>query len=67
MHVQSAAIRDIEYDRDREKLFVRFTSGAEYLYEGVPSDVHRAFVNASSKGAFFSETIRDRYAFDRLH
>ena len=48
MHVDSTAIRDIDYDEDRSKLFVRFTSGAEYIYVGVPSPVHRAFAEAES-------------------
>lgn len=66
MHVDSTAIRDIDYDEDRNKLFVRFTSGAEYVYVGVPSPVHRAFAEAPSKGGFFAHEIRDRYPFNRL-
>lgn len=66
MHVDSTAIRDIDYDEDRRKLFVRFTSGAEYVYVGVPSPVHRAFAEAPSKGGYFAKEIRDSYPFSRL-
>jgi hypothetical protein len=66
MQVDSTAINGINYDEDRHKLFVRFTSGAEYVYVGVPSPVHRAFADAPSKGGFFSREIRDRYPFNRL-
>ena len=66
MHVDSTAIRDIDYDEHRSKLFVRFTSGAEYIYVGVPSPVHRAFAEAESKGGYFADEIRDRYPFNRL-
>ena len=66
MHVDSTAIRDIDYDENRHKLFVRFTSGAEYVYVGVPSPVHRAFAEAPSKGGYFASEIRDSYPFNRL-
>lgn len=66
MHVESTAINDIDYDEGRQKLFVRFSSGAEYVYVGVPSPVHRAFAEAPSKGGFFAHRIRDCYPFNCL-
>ena len=66
MQVDSAAIREIDYDADRAKLLVRFESGEQYVYVGVPGEVHRSFVNADSKGRFFHLQIRDRYPFNRL-
>jgi lysyl-tRNA synthetase class 2 len=65
MHVQSTAISDIDYDDRHGKLLVRFSDGDLYVYVGVPDDVHRSFVEADSKGRFFSEAIRDRYPFNR--
>ena len=67
MDVESAAIRQIRYDRERQKLFVRFRDGDEYLYVGVPEDVHRSFVKAPSKGGYFAHEIRDRYPYNRLN
>jgi hypothetical protein len=66
MDVDSAAIRRIRYDAQAGKLFVRFTDGDEYLYVGVPPEVHRAFTGARSKGRFFAQAIRDRYPYNRL-
>ena len=66
MHAESTAISDIDYDAQRAKLFVRFSSGELYVYVGVPGDVHRSFVDADSKGRFFQFRIRDRYPFNRL-
>ena len=66
MHVESAAISNIRYDQDRAKLFVRFHDGGEYVYVGVPGEVHRSFVDADSKGAFFAHEIRDCYPYNRL-
>ena len=66
MHVESTAIREIDYDAERAKLLVRFESGERYVYVGVPGEVHRSFVEADSKGRFFQLQIRDRYPFNRL-
>lgn len=66
MPFDSTAIRDIRYDADRQKLFVTFTNGGEYVYVGVPGKVHRRFVRAESKGRFFIEAIRDRFPYNRL-
>ncbi|MES2723355.1 MAG: KTSC domain-containing protein [Pseudomonadota bacterium] len=66
MQLESAAISDIRYDEDRAKLFVRFLDGDEYVYVGVPGEVHRSFVDADSKGRFFAYEIRDQYPYNKL-
>lgn len=66
MEVDSTAIQAIDYDGERSKLMVRFSSGEAYVYVGVPGEVHRSFVDADSKGRFFQAEIRDRYPFNRL-
>lgn len=66
MQVQSEAISDIDYDEARAKLFVRFIDGDQYVYVGVPGQVHRSFVDADSKGRFFAAQIRDRYPYNKL-
>lgn len=66
MHVESTAISDIGYDVRHGKLSVRFNDGDTYVYVGVPDAVHQAFVEAPSKGRYFSEAIRDQYPFNKL-
>lgn len=66
MRVESTAISDIRYEDERQKLFVRFEGGDEYVYVGVPGEVHRSFVAADSKGRFFVSEIRDRFPYNRL-
>lgn len=66
MHVESTAISDIRYDNSHGKLFVTFEDGDEYVYVGVPGEVHRSFVEADSKGGFFAHEIRDRYPYNKL-
>lgn len=66
MPFESAAISTIRYDEGRAKLFVRFQDGDEYVYVGVPGEVHRSFVDADSKGRFFAYEIRDQYPYNKL-
>lgn len=61
--VASEAVARIEYDAPAGTLFVRFTSGEWYAYLGVPASEHQAFLAAESKGRFFQDRIRDRYAY----
>ena len=65
VQVESQAIDEIAYDAARSTLFVRFAHGGWYRYFAVPSAVSGAFLAAESKGRFFHEHIRDRYAFRR--
>lgn len=66
MLVESAAIRAIDYDPAARELRVRFTSGERYLYRHVPPDTYQAFVTAESKGRFFQDRIRGRFAYQKL-
>ena len=66
MPEQSTAIDRIRYKETHGKLFVKFRDGGEYVYVGVPGEVHRSFVDAESRGRFFHDQIRDRYPYNRL-
>jgi hypothetical protein len=62
----STAIRHFAYDAGRRELLVIFTSGRRYLYGNVPPDLVTAFGTAPSRGAFFNQRIRDRFAYCEL-
>lgn len=64
--VESEAIRAVDYDPSRRRLLVVFTSGQRYAYRNVPRRVHRAFLDAESKGRFFQGEIRGRFAYEKL-
>ncbi len=66
MQVESEAIREINYDAERAKLFVTFNDGDLYVYVGVPGEVHRSFLDADSKGRFFAYEIRDQYPYNKV-
>lgn len=61
----SSVIRRFDYDAARRRLSVTFTSGDRYDYEAVPPAVADGLRAASSRGRYFSENIRDRFAFER--
>jgi hypothetical protein len=66
MQVESSSIATIGYDAALNQLRIRFRSGVEYRYDLVPASAYRAFLDAESKGAFFSGHIRDRYPCRRV-
>ena len=57
--VNSSAIRAVGYDG--HALTVEFHTGRIYDQPGVPPSVYREFMNAPSKGIFYSKNIRGRY------
>jgi hypothetical protein len=57
--VNSRAIRSVGYDG--HTLTVEFHTGRVYDHPGVPYQVYRELMNASSMGAYYSRFIRGRY------
>lgn len=59
----SSTIARFEYDAQERTLSIWFiSSGRRYDYFGVPRDLVEEFRASISKGRFFNERIRDRYA-----
>ena len=61
----SSVIQFFHYDADARELLIGFQSGKRYVYEDVPPDVAAAMKDASSRGEYFNQHIRDRYTFRR--
>jgi hypothetical protein len=61
--VRSTSIASIAYDPSTSVLEIEFLNGTTYRYFLVPEKTHDAFLSAPSKGIFFNQSIRDRYAF----
>ena len=59
----SSVIASMAYEPQRGRLAIRFVSGAAYIYYDVPEETWRKFQAAASKGRFFADEIRDRFAF----
>ncbi len=64
--VESTMIAEVGYD-NAEILLVRFRSnGALYAYYEFPEDEYDALIASDSKGSFFNQNIRNKYAYEKL-
>jgi KTSC domain len=61
----STVIRSFDYDEARRELHVLFRSGKRYIYQDVPPEIFVRMKASFSKGEFFNEHVRDRFAFVR--
>ena len=61
--VESTTLSAVAYDKPQEVLRLQFCSGVSYEYVNVPVAVHTALLSASSKGRYFNQVIRGRYAY----
>lgn len=61
--VSSSVIQVIGYDFSSSTLYIKFNTGHEYVYAGVPYPLYLKFRDASSKGQFFNHAIKNRYPF----
>lgn len=61
--VESSTLATVAYDEIRSLLQLEFCSRTVYLYFGVPPAVHRALLDAPSKGKYFNRAIRGRFPY----
>lgn len=64
--VSSSNVAMIGWRRETEDLFVRFSSGARYVYHGVNEDTYTKFLEAPSKGKYLHTQIKGRYSYERI-
>lgn len=62
----SSVIRAYHYDAPHAVLRIVFVSGAVYDYEAVPEFIYQAMKEATSKGTFFNQYIKDKFRFSRI-
>ena len=61
----STVIRSFWYRARQRELSILFQSGKGYTYLDVPAEVYSEMQIASSKGEFFNQNIRGKFAFRR--
>lgn len=67
MHfVDSSNIEAIGHDTASQELHVRFLSGVEYVYHGVPREVYDELMAAPSKGSFLNRAIKSNYQHSKM-
>ena len=59
--VISSNLKEVCYESQTSTLRIEFHNGNIYEYSYVPSAVHFALLNASSKGRYFDVYIKDRF------
>jgi KTSC domain len=64
--VESTTLSTIGYDDAQQLLQLEFCSGPIYQYFDVPAAVHADLLLASSKGTYFNQMIRRRFAYARV-
>ena len=64
--VASSNVRSIGYDSMTQTLEVEFQSGWVYQYYGVPDFLHQQLMQASSKGQFLHQYIRNAFPYSRV-
>ena len=64
--VKSSNIKAVGYDQETYTIEVEFHTGGIYQYTGVPEQVYRGFMQSASKGSYFHDHIRNRYAFKQV-
>ena len=57
-YVQSTNLEWTAYDEAEKALYVEFKNGTQYVYYGVPKETFNGFLNAGSKGKFFTLIIK---------
>lgn len=64
--LESTTLATVAYDEARELLRLEFRSQAIYQYLGVPAIVHQSLLSSLSKGSYFNQAIRGRFAYRRV-
>jgi hypothetical protein len=59
--VESTTLRTVAYDTNQELLQIEFLNRAVYQYLHVPADIHKALLQAPSKGIYFNRFIRQKF------
>lgn len=64
--VTSTNLRSVGYDPVARSLEIEFQDGHVYRYSGIGESIVSGLMRAWSKGTYFHENIKDRYAFRQI-
>jgi len=64
--VESTTLATVAYDEARQLLQLEFRNRAVDHYFGAPATVQEILRGAPSRGGYFNQAIRGRYAFVRV-
>ena len=64
--VSSSDLKSVGYDAASNTLEIEFNSGGVYQYANVPAGTYQGLLNASSKGTYFHQNIKNNYSYRKL-
>ena len=64
--VTSSTIKEVAYEEELRKLFIRFNNERLYTYSDVSKRVHTELINAVSVGKYFHANIKGQFAFEKM-
>ncbi len=64
--VDSSNLASVGDDTENKILEIEFNHGGVYQYFDVPASEHKALMNASSHGSYFSANIRNDYEYKKI-
>ncbi|GEO08208.1 KTSC domain-containing protein [Segetibacter aerophilus] len=62
----STVILKSSYSAETKTLTITFVSGLVYNYKDVPEETYRAMITSGSKGIYFNNHIKGKYAFEKV-
>ncbi|MEM6614659.1 MAG: amino acid--tRNA ligase-related protein, partial [Cyanobacteria bacterium P01_C01_bin.72] len=62
---QSTAIKEFDYDAEKQILRITFGNGSICNYVDVPAKIYQELKETSSVGQYFNSQIKDKFSFDR--
>ncbi|MCE7064806.1 KTSC domain-containing protein [Dyadobacter sp. CY326] len=62
----SSVVAEMIYNEHTETLRIVFVSGMVYDYQKVPLHIFQALRNASSKGTYLNQEIKNNYEFVKV-
>jgi hypothetical protein len=63
MEFVSSNIQSGDYDEASKTLLITFNTGRRYEHYGVPQELWEALKDAGSKGRFYSQFIKGKFAY----
>ncbi len=64
--VESSNVESVGYDENEQTLYVRFLTGAMYIYKGVSNYEFDGLLSAPSVGSYLHRNIKNNYPYERI-
>ena len=64
--VSSSNLKSVGYSAEYQTLEIEFVNGAIYQYYNIPKNIYEELMQASSKGKFVHQQIRNAYPYSRV-